>query len=151
NPAGQTDISVPGGSTSSFIDQLGSGQGACYQLLARDVKGEISGRSDMLCAMPGTGTAAGPRNISATIAVDAAGSARNAVLNWTAPASGTVSNYMVLPVGTTRFQILSGGTTTATDATGGAAICYLVGAATSAGAVNVGDIVCVVPNLAGFQ
>ena len=48
---------------------------------------------------------------------DATGANRTASLSWLAPASGTVSNYMVLPTGTTRFQILGAAATTATLST----------------------------------
>ncbi len=149
--AGQTDISIPGGATQSYIDTtLPSGTGACYQLFARDLKGAISGRSLMYCALPGSGSASGPRNVSIQLTNDSTGAARTATLTWTAPSSGTVANYLVLPVGTTRIQVLGSGTTTATDATGGAATCYMVDAVSSSGTSSLGDIVCAIPNTDGF-
>jgi hypothetical protein len=147
---GQTDISVPGGSTNTFVDQLPAGIGACYQLLARDMRGLVASRSNMYCALPGSGSAtAGPRNMSIQLAGTGATAGRLTNLSWQAPATGSVTNYLVLPVGTARFQILGPGATSATDNTGGAAVCYLVGSFTSAGFGGIGDATCAIPGLSG--
>ena len=119
----------------------------CYVLFPLGASGPL-GQSDFLCAQLGLRSASGvPGNFTLRLNQSATAS-----LSWTAPGGQFGYALLALPLDgspprTPQFAL---GTTSATDATGGVATCYMLFAGFSAGPSNT-NLACGVPGTAQFS
>src|SRR5581483_9456575 len=117
-PSGVTTLQISGGSTSAFVDGIPVGTPwACYQLASIDALGATAAKSDELCELPGTGFGTPPDQFTIQL-----NQSPTASLSWKSVAGA--SNILVVPLGTSRLQVLPGSATSTQDATGGSLTCY---------------------------
>jgi hypothetical protein len=137
------DLAIPVASAAatSATDPLPDGSFVgCYQLEALNAPGTVIARSDLLCVVVGISFGTGPLPISVQL-----NQSPNATVRWGA-ALGAVA-YVLVPLGTTRFQPLPAAQTSAVDSTGGGPTCYVVATVSASGVTGVSNVVCAIPGL----
>ncbi|HZT06093.1 MAG TPA: hypothetical protein VFC51_03615 [Chloroflexota bacterium] len=138
-PSGVTTLQISGGSTSAFVDGIPVGTPwACYQLASIDALGATAAKSDELCELPGTGFGTPPDQFTIQL-----NQSPTASLSWKSVAGA--SNILVVPLGTSRLQVLPGSATSTQDATGGSLTCYGLADLQGASLAGVAPILCAIP------
>jgi hypothetical protein len=140
---GETPVVNLNASATSFVDTVPQGLLlACYRLAVLSAAGAQIASSDILCIIL-LELGSPPTEFSATL-----NQSNLTTLSWGAPGAGGHTNFVLIPLGTNRVQVLPASATGATDNTNTRPICYLVAAVGATGFIGFSDAICVIPGTA---
>ncbi len=142
--AGGQTTSLLSANAVSTTDTIPTAALVCYLLEALGAGGAVVGLADPVCVI--SYNSVGPRPTAFALQLN---QSNTAILSWTSVAGA--SSLALLPLGTSRLQLLPPNATAAVDDTDGAATCYALLIVANYVVTGFSDVICAIPGMSRWS